>query len=118
MKMTLYHNPRCSKSREALKLLNEKGVRPELVLYLKTPPTEAELRTVVKKLGIASKNLIRFKESVASELDLSVSDKRPDKEWIQLMCAHPILIERPIALSSARAVIGRPPENVLELIGQ
>jgi len=118
MELTLFHNPKCSKSRETLKLLNEKGVSPKIVLYLNTPPTEIELKGIVKKLGIPAKSLVRFKESVASELGLTLSDGRSDTDWIKLMCAHPHLIERPLLISDQKAVIGRPPERVLDLIGK
>lgn len=115
MKISMFHNPKCSKSRETLQILNERGITPELILYLKTPPTEKELSEIVKKLGIAPQNLIRFKEPAASNLGLSLSDTRPEAEWLQLMAEHPILIERPIVMTDKKAVIGRPPEKVLVL---
>ncbi len=116
MNIRLFHNPKCSKSRETLKLLNDKGVTPEVVLYLKTPPTEAEIAGILRKLEMPPKHLIRFKETVASDLGISFDDERPDAEWIKMMAAHPKLIERPIAVGSKKAVIGRPPEKVLSLI--
>lgn len=114
--MTLIlHNPRCSKSRTTLKLLNEKGIEPEIVQYLKTPPTKSELAEIIQKLDIAPKTLIRFKERTASDLGLSPSDTRPDAEWLQLMSDNPVLIERPIVVHGEKAAIGRPPENILKM---
>lgn len=116
MKIKIFHNPKCSKSRETLKLLNERGLEPEIVLYLKNPPTENELGDIVKKMGMAPKELIRFKEKTASELGLSFSEIRPDAEWLKLMVDHPVLIERPIVLAGDQAALGRPPEKVLKII--
>ena len=116
MKISIYHNPKCSKSRETLKLLNDRGIEPEIVLYLATPPTQAELSAILKKLEMEARDLIRFKEPVAEELGIKYADKRSDAEWVQLMVKNPILIERPIVITSKKAVIGRPPEQVLELI--
>ncbi len=116
MKIAIYHNPKCSKSRETLKLLNEKGIEPEIILYLTTPPNQKELSAILKKLGMEARQLIRFKETVAEELEIKPSDNRPDTEWIKLMVENPILIERPIVITAEKAVIGRPPEAVLELI--
>ena len=116
MKVTIWHNPRCSKSRETLALLKEKGILPDIVEYLVNPPSRAELADIVKKLGISPKELIRFKEPVASELGIRSSDNRPDSEWLALLVGNPVLIERPVVIASGKAVIGRPPENVLKLI--
>jgi arsenate reductase len=116
MKITIYHNPKCSKSRDTLKLLNERGIEPEIILYLTTPPNQKKLSAILKKLGMEARQLIRFKETVAEELEIKPSDNRPDIEWIQLMVENPILIERPIVITSEKAMIGRPPEAVLELI--
>jgi arsenate reductase len=116
MQFSIFHNPKCSKSRETLKLLNEKGIQPEIILYLAAPPTEKELTTILNKLGIEAKELIRFKEGVAGELGIKPSDQRPEEEWVRLMVKNPVLIERPIVMTSQRAVIGRPPEKILELI--
>jgi arsenate reductase len=112
--ITLYHNPRCTKSREALTLLRGRGVEPDIVEYLKTPPTAAELARIVGLLGIAPEALVRkgedlFKESYHGK-------KLDDRQWIDALAQHPILIERPIAIRGKRAVIGRPPERVLELL--
>ena len=117
MHYSIFHNPKCSKSRETLKLLNEHGIQPEIILYLASPPTEKDLTTILKKLGLEAKDLIRFKEGVASELGIKSSDQRSEKEWVRLMVENPVLIERPIVMTPQKAVIGRPPEKVLELIG-
>jgi arsenate reductase len=118
MKIAIYHNPKCSKSRETLKLLNERGIEPEIILYLMNPPNQKELSAILKKLGMEARQLIRFKETVAEELEIKPSNNRPESEWIKLMVDNPILIERPIVITSEKAVIGRPPEAVLELIGK
>ena len=115
MQFKYYHNPRCGKSRQCLAFLQEKGVEPELILYLKTPPTFEELKEVVDKLGIEPLELIRKKESIFKE---NFKGKELyDDEWIQAMVDYPKLIERPILISEKAAVIGRPKENVLELLG-
>ena len=116
MDFELFHNPRCGKSREALKILQKKGVEPKVRLYLSDPPTPKELSDILRKLGIRAAELIRFREEIASELGIKPSDDRPDSEWVKLMVENPILIERPILISSNKAVIGRPPEAVLKLI--
>jgi len=116
MNVSIFHNPKCSKSRATLKLLNEKGIAPEIILYLERPPTEAVLSGILVKLGLAPKQLIRFKERIVTELGISPGDSRPDSEWIRFMVEHPILIERPIVITAEKAAIGRPPENVLEII--
>ncbi|WP_372587669.1 arsenate reductase (glutaredoxin) [Marivirga salinarum] len=112
--MKFYHNPRCGKSREALKLLQEKGIESEIIEYLKNIPTHAELEDVLQKLDMKAEDLLRKNEKVFKELykgkDLS------DSEWIEAMIAEPKLIERPIFVNGDKAVVGRPPEKVLELI--
>ncbi len=116
MNISIFHNPKCSKSRETLKLLNEEGIEPDIILYLQTPPTQKELSVILKKLKMEPKQLIRFKEPVAEKLKMKPSDNRPDAEWIKLMVENPILIERPIVITPKKAVLGRPPENVLGLL--
>jgi arsenate reductase len=111
----LYHNPRCSKSREALALLEQRGVALEVVRYLETPPTEKELSGLLRKLGMRPRDLLRSKEPLCTELDLA-NPKISDAEFLRAMAANPVLIERPILVSGRRAVIGRPPERVLEII--
>jgi len=109
----IYHNPRCSKSRQTLALLQENGVEPEVVEYLKTPLSEAEIRDLLAKLGVGAFGLTRRGEKVFKELGLS---KDSDEDaLIRAMADHPILIERPIVVNGAKAAIGRPPEAALEI---
>ena len=115
MKVTLYHNPRCSKSREALALLQARGVEPEIIEYLKTPPSAAELKRILGLLGLKPRALMRRKEAAYAANGLD-DPKLRDDELIAAMVAHPILIERPIALAQDRAALGRPPETVLEVL--
>jgi arsenate reductase len=112
---TMYHNPRCSKSRQTLTLLNERGVEPEIVLYLDAAPTADELKILLEKLGMKARQLLRTKEAAYRELGLDDPDKT-DAELLEAMHQHPILIERPIVVIGNRATIGRPPENVLDLL--
>lgn len=113
--LTLYHNPRCSKSRSTLQLLEDRGVQPTLVRYLETPPNAEQLRDLLRKLGISARQLLRTGEDEYRELNLANS-ALSDADLIDAMAAHPRLIERPILVAGDRAVIGRPPENVLELL--
>jgi arsenate reductase len=113
--VVIYHNPRCSKSRQALQLLQERGVEPEVVLYLQQPPDARQLRALLAKLGIGARALLRTGEAAYRELGLA-DEGLGDDVLIDAMCAHPVLIERPIAIRGARAVLGRPPENVLGLL--
>lgn len=115
MQVTLYHNPRCSKSREALKLLQEHGVDPEIVLYLEQPPSAVQLRELLGKLKIDARTLLRRGEEEYRELNLA-DNSLSESALIDAMVAHPRLIERPIAIVGRRAVVGRPPERVLELL--
>lgn len=113
---TIYHNPKCTKSRATLALLKESGVEPTVVEYLKTPPTAAELKAIVAKLGIKPEALVRkgedlFKSKYAGKT-------LTDAQWIEALVKHPILIERPIVVSGSHGVIGRPPENVNALLGK
>ncbi len=110
--VTIYHNPRCTKSRQTLALLRDQGIEPNVVEYLKTPPNEQTLGKLVKLLGIEPHELIRKKEYRA--LDLPQTDD-PD-EIIARMATHPQIIERPIVLTGKKACLGRPPENVLEIL--
>lgn len=114
MTTRIYHNPRCSKSRATLALLEENGVEPEIVEYLKTPLTKAQLRALLEKLDMRAADLIRKneKEWRESGLDASASED----ELLDLMVRHPILIERPIVEVDGRARLGRPPERVLEIL--
>ncbi len=115
MKTVLYHNPRCSKSRVALALLEERGAVVEIVRYLDTPPSEAELTAVLKKLAIPARTLIRTKEPLYRQLGLDDPDLA-ERELVRALAANPVLIERPIAIRGSKAIIGRPPEKVLEIL--
>ena len=111
-KATIYHNPRCTKSRQTLALLKENGVEPTVIEYLQDPPDEAMLRRLLNKLGMKPHELIRQKEY--RQLELPVTED-PD-ELIRRMVANPQIIERPIVVVGNQARLGRPPENVLELL--
>jgi arsenate reductase len=113
--ISIYHNPRCSKSRQALQLLEERGIHPAIVLYLEHPPTKSQLQALLKKLGIGPRALLRRGEPEYAERNLS-DPGLSDAALIDAMIACPKLIERPIVVRGARAVIGRPPENVLGLL--
>ena len=111
--VTIYHNPRCSKSRQTLALLQENGIEPKQVLYLETPPDAATLKALLKKLGMQAHDLVRHKEPDYKAAGLSKDSK--DGDVIAAMVKYPKLIERPIVIKGARAKLGRPPEQVLEL---
>ena len=111
----LFHNPRCSKSRGALALLRERGIEPDIVPYLEQPPSPAELRALLQMLGIGARGLLRTGETEYDDLGLD-DPALSDEALIAAMSAHPSLIERPIFVHDGRAVIGRPPERVLELL--
>jgi len=112
--MKIYHNPRCSKSRQTLALLQENGVEPEVVLYLDDAPTTDELKNLLIKLGISPMQLVRKGEAIWKEK--FKGKELTDDEVIAAMIANPKLIERPIVVKNNKAVLGRPPENALELI--
>ena len=112
---TIYHNPRCSKSRQTLQLLQDNGVEPEVVLYLETPPSAETLVELLNKLGIGARDLLRTGEDAYKELQLK-DPQLTDAQLIEAMTSHPKLIQRPIVVCDDRAVLGRPPENVLELL--
>lgn len=113
--LTLYHNPRCSKSRAALELLEARGLAPTVVRYLETPPDAATLEALLGKLGIPPRQLLRSGEDEYKALDLA-NPALSDAQLIEAMAQHPKLIERPILVAGDKAVIGRPPENVLEIL--
>jgi arsenate reductase len=115
MKVTLYHNPRCSKSRQTLELLRLRGIEPEIIEYLKDPPDAAELRRLLKALGIRADGLLRKGEAEYQELKLG-DDRVTDEQRIDAMVRFPRLIERPIVVCGTQARLGRPPERVLEII--
>jgi arsenate reductase len=113
--ITIWHNPRCSKSRKTLQLIRDRGVEPAIIEYLKTPPSEAELIDVLGKLRLEPRDLMRKKEVAYKELSLS-DEGLARSELVVAMVENPVLIERPIVVRGKRAVLGRPPENVLELL--
>lgn len=113
--MHLFHNPNCSKSRAALALLQERGIEPEIVAYLDQPPTADELRSLIGKLGIRPRDLLRTGEPAYAQLGLA-DETLGDDVLIDAMASHSRLIERPILVKDGRAVIGRPPERLLELL--
>jgi len=113
---TIYHNPRCSKSRQTLALLEEKGIEPEIVEYLKSPPSLETLKSIASELGKEPLDWIRTGEKTFKELGLSKKDERSKEEWLKILAENPILIERPIVSTGSKAVLGRPPENVLDLL--
>ncbi|SDK26218.1 arsenate reductase [Pseudomonas delhiensis] len=113
--LTLFHNPRCSKSRGALELLEARGLAPTIVRYLETPPSAAELQALLGKLGMGARQLLRTGEEEYKALGLD-DPQLSDAQLIEAMAAHPKLIERPILVAGDKAVIGRPPEKVLEIL--
>ena len=113
--VTIWHNPRCSKSRDSFNLLEEKGIDAEVVKYLDTPPSVEELKSLLGMLGIAPRELMRTKEAIYKELDLK--NETDDEKLIEAMAENPKLIERPIVIKDGKAVIGRPIEKVVELLG-
>ena len=115
MSVEIYHNPRCSKSRQALQLLKENGFDPSITEYLKTPPDKAELERILDMLGMEPRDLMRKKEAAYKEAGLS-NPELTREQLIQAMVEHPKLIERPIVISNSRAALGRPPEKVLDIL--
>ena len=115
MTIEIFHNPRCSKSRATLALLQERGLQPNIRLYLEDPPDAAELRSLLSRLDITARELLRKGEAEYRELGLA--DATLDEAaLVAAMCANPRLIERPIVISGNRAAIGRPPESVLDIL--
>lgn len=112
--MQIYHNPRCRKSRETLALIEEAGQSPEIILYLDTPPTAKVLKEMLSKLGLTAEELLRKGEAIYKEE--YKGKKMTEAQWIKAMIAHPKLIERPIVIKGKKAILGRPPTNVLELL--
>jgi len=113
-RVTIWHNPRCSKSRNAVVLLEEQGVEAEIVKYLDTPPSEKEIVEMLQMLGVSARALMRTKEAVYKELGLK--DVSDEDMLIKAMAENPKLIERPIVIKDGKAAIGRPIENIIELI--
>jgi len=111
--MKIYHNPRCSKSRETLQLIKDAGKEVEIIEYLSKVPSEEELTSLLKKLNLTASDILRKGEAVYKE---NFKGKEfSNQEWIKIMTKHPKLIERPIVVSGNRAILGRPPQNVIEL---
>ena len=115
MSVTIYHNPRCGKSRQTLQLLKEQGIEPKVIEYLKTPPSADELDEILNILGMEPRDLIRKNETdyKANSLDDPTLDRQT---LINSMVSHPILIERPIVLANGKAAVGRPPEAALTIL--
>lgn len=114
-KITIYHNPRCSKSRQTLELLKENNISPEIILYLENPPSKSEIKALLKKLGIGARELVRTSEEAYKQGGLS-DPALSDEQLIEAMLAQPKLIQRPIVVAGNKAVLGRPPENALDII--
>jgi arsenate reductase len=112
--IVIWHNPRCSKSREALKLLQEEGIEPVIYKYLDEHPSKEEIRKVLDMIGAKPRDIMRTKEAIYKELGLK--DVEDDEKLIEAMAEHPKLIERPIVIKDGKAVLGRPPQKVLELV--
>jgi arsenate reductase len=113
----IYHNPGCSKSRATLALLEENGVAPEIIYYLETSPGVEELKSLLQKLGLSIREILRKGEAQYETLGLD-NESLSDEIIFDIACKHPRLIQRPIVVQGDRAILGRPPENVLELIGE
>lgn len=115
MSVTLYHNPRCSKSRETLALLQDKGIEPLVIEYLENPPDKETLKSILHKLGLTARQLLRMKEAVYKDNNLD-DTSLTEEQLLDAILANPILMERPVVLANNKAAIGRPPENVLEIL--
>lgn len=115
MTVQIYHNPRCSKSRQALSYLEGKGITPEIILYLETPPTPDELRMTILKLNLSPRDILRTGEKLYKELELN-DEALSEEALITVMCAHPILIERPIVINGDDAKLARPANLIDEIL--
>ena len=115
MSVTIWHNPRCSKSRQTLKLLADRGIEPAIVEYLKTPPSPDELRDTLHKLGLSPRQLMRRREAPYKAEGLD-DESLTDDALIRAMHDHPALIERPVVFAGGRAALGRPPERLLDIL--
>jgi len=113
--ISIYHNPRCSKSRQTLALLEEQGINADIVDYLKIPPTAESLNEILQQLDFTPRQLLRKGEAIYKELNLK-NESLTDVQLVKAMCEHPKLIERPIVIHNGKAKIGRPPESVLEIL--
>lgn len=114
-KLVIYHNPRCSKSRETLQLITERQIEPEIIDYLEEPPTPEDLQRIIALLGLTARDLLRTTEPVYKDAELD-DDSLSDDEIIEAICEYPELLQRPIVIAGDKAVIGRPPIKVLDLI--
>ncbi len=115
MALSIFHNPRCSKSRKTLEIIESHNIEVEIIFYLKNPPTVTELNSLLEKLEMKASDLVRKGESIIKELNIDLPNISDD-DLISIMIEHPILIQRPIVFNEASAIIGRPPENVKELM--
>ena len=115
MKVQILHNPRCSKSRATLQVLNDRGIEPEIILYQDTPPSAEQLTSILQQLDMRPRDLMRKGQSEYKEMGLN-NDQLSDAELVAAMIEAPILIERPIVLANGKAAIGRPPESVLNIL--
>lgn len=113
MSLTIYHNPRCSKSRETLALLEKRGLKPRIIEYLKTPPSAAELKNISRMLGVSVRDIVRKAEARDAGIDPVEMD---EKDLITAMVRNPGVIERPIVVNNGKAALGRPPEDVLKIL--
>ena len=115
MDIKIYHNPRCSKSRQTLELINDRGIQPTIIEYLNTPPDKSELKNILALLNLKPRDLMRHKEQVYREMNLD-DPNLSDEALIDAMIQNPILIERPIVITNGKAALGRPPETILEIL--
>lgn len=113
MPVTIYHNPRCNTSRKTLALLRDKGIEPTVIEYLKTPYTEAQLKTLLGQMKVPAKAIVRKKEAAEAGID---ANKLSEDALIAALAKNPIAVERPIVVSDGKAALGRPPEKVLEIL--
>ncbi|MDJ0835057.1 MAG: arsenate reductase (glutaredoxin) [Acidobacteriota bacterium] len=114
--VTIYHNPRCSKSRQTLDLIKRSGHEPEIVLYLEDPPSAERLSSMARAMGKTALEITRTKEALFKELGLNKKDERSEAEWFKLLADNPKLIERPIVVHGNQVAMGRPPEDVLDIL--
>jgi arsenate reductase (glutaredoxin) len=112
MSLKIYHNPRCGKSRETLALMEKRGLKPEIIEYLVSPPSAAELKSILAALGMKAADVLRKKEAAEAGIDPAM----PEDKLIASMIKQPIVIERPIVVAGKKAALGRPPENVLKIL--
>ncbi len=115
VKAIIYHNSKCSKSREGLAILEEKGLEIEEVHYLETPPSKETLAELCQMMNLKPRDIIRSGESLFKDLGLNPNDEKTDNEWLDLLVSHPQLIQRPIVRIGDKAIMGRPPENILKI---